>query len=79
MRSVRSSISLSLFAFPHGNGVLQLPSMTLDEAFETKQEMAEKVKDQVASSMKQFGIVVVQALMTDMQPDATVMEAMNRY
>ena len=53
--------------------------MTLDEAFETKQEMAEKVKDQVASSMKQFGIVVVQALMTDMQPDATVMEAMNRY
>jgi len=56
----------------------QLPSMTLDEAFEAKEAMAERVKTQVASSMKQFGIVVVQALMTDMQPDATVMAAMNR-
>lgn len=56
----------------------QLPSMTLDEAFEAKESMAHQVEKQVAASMKQFGIEVVKALMTDMQPDASVMAAMNR-
>jgi regulator of protease activity HflC (stomatin/prohibitin superfamily) len=53
--------------------------MTLDEAFEAKESMAHQVEKQVAASMKQFGIEVVKALMTDMQPDASVMAAMNRY
>jgi len=34
---------------------------------------------QVADSMKQFGVQVINALMTDMQPDETVMRAMNKY
>jgi len=29
--------------------------------------------------MKQFGVQVINALMTDMQPDGTVMRAMNKY
>ena len=53
--------------------------MTLDEAFESKEKMAIAVKQQVSLSMKEFGVMVIKALMTDMQPDATVMASMNRY
>jgi len=56
----------------------QIPTMTLDEAFESKEKMAIAVKQQVSLSMKEFGVVVIKALMTDMQPDATVMASMNR-
>eukprot|EP00802_Teleaulax_amphioxeia_P010734 Tamp_10763.p2 GENE.Tamp_10763~~Tamp_10763.p2 ORF type:complete len:291 (+),score=65.04 Tamp_10763:32-904(+) len=56
----------------------QIPTLTLDEAFEAKEKMASEVKDQVAKSMKDFGLIVVKALLTDMQPDATVMAAMNK-
>jgi len=52
--------------------------MTLDEAFEAKEKLATVVKQQVADSMKQFGVQVINALMTDMQPDETVMRAMNK-
>jgi regulator of protease activity HflC (stomatin/prohibitin superfamily) len=52
--------------------------MTLDEAFESKEKMAIAVKAQVSESMKEFGVIVIKALMTDMQPDATVMASMNR-
>jgi regulator of protease activity HflC (stomatin/prohibitin superfamily) len=56
----------------------QIPTMTLDEAFESKEKMAIAVKAQVSESMKEFGVIVIKALMTDMQPDATVMASMNR-
>ena len=46
---------------------IQIPTMTLDEAFECKEQMATTVKDQVANSMKGFGLLVVKALLTDMQ------------
>ena len=55
----------------------QLPSLTLDEAFESKERMAQEIKDTVTKSMNQFGLVIHQALVTDMQPDASVMAAMN--
>lgn len=56
----------------------QIPTMMLDEAFEAKEQLAAAVKEQVASSMKQFGVLVLKALMTDMQPDESVMRAMNK-
>merc|ERR1711939_116134 len=56
----------------------QIPTMTLDEAFEAKEKMAIAVKAQVSESMKEFGVMVIKALMTDMQPDASVMASMNR-
>ncbi|EKX33021.1 hypothetical protein GUITHDRAFT_156181 [Guillardia theta CCMP2712] len=56
----------------------QIPTMTLDESFEAKESMANAVKAQVASSMKPYGIEVHQALITNMQPDSTVMQAMNQ-
>ncbi|EKX40773.1 hypothetical protein GUITHDRAFT_158272 [Guillardia theta CCMP2712] len=56
----------------------QIPTMTLDESFESKESMADAVKSQVAHSMEPYGIEVHQALITNMQPDATVMAAMNK-
>lgn len=56
----------------------QVPTMTLDEAFEAKEKLAVEVKAQVAESMKIFGVEIVKALLTDMQPDHSVMAAMNR-
>ena len=56
----------------------QVPTMTLDEAFEAKEKLAESVKAQVAQSMEEYGVKIVKALMTDMQPDSSVMAAMNR-
>jgi regulator of protease activity HflC (stomatin/prohibitin superfamily) len=56
----------------------QLPTMTLDEAFVSTEQVAGHVKEVLAANLKQFGLIVVKALMTDMQPDATVMAAMNK-
>jgi regulator of protease activity HflC (stomatin/prohibitin superfamily) len=56
----------------------QLPTMTLDEAFVSTEQVAGHVKDVLSGHMKQFGLVIIKALMTDMQPDATVMAAMNK-
>jgi regulator of protease activity HflC (stomatin/prohibitin superfamily) len=56
----------------------QLPTMTLDEAFVSTEQVAGHVKEVVSANLKQFGLIVVKALMTDMQPDATVMAAMNK-
>ena len=53
--------------------------MTLDDAFEAKESIANAVMDQVSASMKTFGVQVVRALMTDMEPDAEVAKSMNRY
>ena len=61
-----------------GSACTQIPTMTLDEAFEAKEKMAIAVKAQVSESMKEFGVMVIKALMTDMQPDANVMASMNR-
>jgi regulator of protease activity HflC (stomatin/prohibitin superfamily) len=53
--------------------------MTLDDAFEAKESIANAVMDQVSASMKTFGVQVVKALVTDMEPDAEVAKSMNRY
>jgi len=54
-----------------------IPTMTLDDAFEAKESIANAVKEQVSVSMKAFGVQVVRALMTDMEPDAEVAKSMN--
>eukprot|EP00281_Chroomonas_sp_CCMP1168_P030364 CAMPEP_0206253340 /NCGR_PEP_ID=MMETSP0047_2-20121206/23099_1 /ASSEMBLY_ACC=CAM_ASM_000192 /TAXON_ID=195065 /ORGANISM="Chroomonas mesostigmatica_cf, Strain CCMP1168" /LENGTH=257 /DNA_ID=CAMNT_0053679541 /DNA_START=107 /DNA_END=877 /DNA_ORIENTATION=- len=55
-----------------------MPTMELDQAFESKEEMAEAIKQHVAGSMGQFGIIVSRCLVTDMQPDSAVLQAMNQ-
>lgn len=54
-----------------------LPNMTLDEAFESKDDMARAVKDQLEKVMDSYGYSILQSLVTDLIPDARVRDAMN--
>jgi regulator of protease activity HflC (stomatin/prohibitin superfamily) len=55
----------------------ELPKKTLDEAYEAKDDVALAVKQALQHEMKQYGFEVVQALVTDLQPDSKVMNASN--
>ncbi len=54
-----------------------VPTMALDAVFENKDEIADSVKSQLAESMDDFGYGIVKALVTDIDPDEKVKEAMN--
>jgi regulator of protease activity HflC (stomatin/prohibitin superfamily) len=55
----------------------RVPRMKLDEVFEKKDEIAVAVKDELAEVMGEFGYGIVKALVTDIDPDPKVKEAMN--
>jgi hypothetical protein len=55
----------------------ELPRKTLDEAYEAKDDVAVAVKAALQQEMARFGYEVVQALVTDLTPDAKVTTAMN--
>jgi regulator of protease activity HflC (stomatin/prohibitin superfamily) len=55
-----------------------LPTLDLDHAFESKEKMADSIKESVAKSMAHYGVMVNKALVVDMQPDASVLAAMNQ-
>eukprot|EP01062_Namystynia_karyoxenos_P066503 TRINITY_DN60429_c0_g1_i1.p1 TRINITY_DN60429_c0_g1~~TRINITY_DN60429_c0_g1_i1.p1 ORF type:complete len:307 (+),score=120.51 TRINITY_DN60429_c0_g1_i1:61-981(+) len=56
----------------------QLPTRTLDEAFAEKDAMGKACEEQLRHELAQsFGISVVRVLITDLQPCAKVMAAMN--
>jgi len=54
-----------------------LPKMELDQAFESKEEIAHSVKEHLAAEMETFGYEIVQALVTDLSPDQRVKASMN--
>lgn len=54
-----------------------LPNMTLDEAFESKDDMARAVKQQLEQVMDDYGYTILQSLVTDLIPDSRVRDAMN--
>ncbi len=54
-----------------------IPTMTLDEAFEKKVEIADDVDKIVKDAMTSYGYVVNKVLVTDILPDAKVRDAMN--
>lgn len=54
-----------------------LPQLTLDEAFEAKEEIVQAILLVVRSKMKRFGYNIHSVLITDLLPDASVMRAMN--
>lgn len=54
-----------------------LPKLDLDEAFEAKTELAHAVRDQLAAVMAEYGYQILQALVTDIDPDQKVKDAMN--
>merc|ERR1712137_1087760 len=55
----------------------QLPRMTLDEAFEKKDDISKACQDQLCTNMKDYGFQIHKALVTELQPDADVANSMN--
>jgi regulator of protease activity HflC (stomatin/prohibitin superfamily) len=54
-----------------------VPKLALDEAYLEKDQIAKAVKDELDSTMENFGFSIVRALVTDIVPDARVKTAMN--
>ncbi len=55
----------------------QVPKIKLDDVFEKKDDIAEVVKVELSHVMEGFGYGIVKTLVTDIEPDARVKEAMN--
>lgn len=64
-------------AFVYDEVRSELPTMTLDEAYENKDTMAEAVTKTLSDSVNKYGILVKKVLITDLQPDSKVQNAMN--
>jgi len=54
-----------------------VPRMELDEAFASKKEIASEVLQQLENVMKDYGYEILNALVTDLAPDARVKASMN--
>lgn len=54
-----------------------LPKMELDQAFESKQEIASAVLSQLKQTMKDYGYQILTSLVTDLSPDSRVKQSMN--
>lgn len=55
----------------------ELPNLELDSVFEAKEELALSVKNALTQTMSQYGYQILQALITDLDPDQRVKNAMN--
>jgi regulator of protease activity HflC (stomatin/prohibitin superfamily) len=56
----------------------EIPKMLLDDVFEKKDDIAFAVKRDLKEAMLNYGYDIVKALVTDIDPDASVKQAMNR-
>ena len=54
-----------------------VPRMELDQAFESKDDIAGAVLEQLQSVMKDYGYAIVNTLVTDLAPDSKVKASMN--
>mmetsp|Transcript_97573 Transcript_97573/g.271457 ORF Transcript_97573/g.271457 Transcript_97573/m.271457 type:complete len:281 (-) Transcript_97573:59-901(-) len=54
------------------------PKQTLDELFESKEELAKETKERLSSQMEDYGYSIHQVLVTDIAPDDDVKAAMNQ-
>ena len=54
-----------------------LPRMNIDDAFASKNEVADAVKNQLSTLMTEYGYEIKAALVVDLNPDQTVKNAMN--
>lgn len=55
----------------------QLPTLELDAVFEAKEDLAQAVKTALTETMSGYGYQILQALITDLDPDQRVKNAMN--
>jgi len=56
----------------------EIPKLILDEVFSNKDAVAGSIKDALEESMKGFGYSIRNSLITDLQPEISVKNAMNR-
>ncbi|WP_168035729.1 SPFH domain-containing protein [Neolewinella antarctica] len=56
----------------------EVPKMILDDVFVRKDDIANAIKSELQDAMQAYGYNIVRALVTDIDPDATVKMAMNR-
>jgi regulator of protease activity HflC (stomatin/prohibitin superfamily) len=56
----------------------EVPKMKLDDVFEKKDDIAQAIQRELKESMLDYGYDIVKALVTDIDPDTQVKEAMNR-
>lgn len=54
-----------------------VPEMDLDEVFQNKGHIAQAVQGELTSDMQQFGYQILKALVTEVEPDKKVVDAMN--
>lgn len=54
-----------------------LCNLTLDQAFESKEDIANDLKKHLTEVMSNYGINIVTALVTEMSPDVKVRNSMN--
>ena len=55
----------------------ELPNLELDAVFEAKEDLAVSVKNALSETMTQYGYQILQTLITDLDPDQRVKNAMN--
>lgn len=55
----------------------QVPKLSLDDVFSKKDDIANAIKKELTKPMENFGYGIIQALVTDINPDANVKAAMN--
>jgi regulator of protease activity HflC (stomatin/prohibitin superfamily) len=56
----------------------EVPKMKLDDVFERKDDIANAVKSELNDAMQDYGYDIIKTLVTDIDPDEQVKEAMNR-
>lgn len=56
----------------------EVPKMKIDDVFERKDDVALAVKGELEESMENYGYNIIKALVTDIDPDEQVKQAMNR-
>lgn len=56
----------------------EVPKMKLDDVFVKKDDIALAVKAELNDAMRDYGFDIIKTLVTDIDPDAQVKEAMNR-
>lgn len=55
-----------------------LPTLDLDEAYSAKEHMVQSILTSVKASMQPFGFHISNVLVTDLQPERSVLDAMNQ-
>lgn len=56
----------------------EVPKMKLDDVFERKDDIALAIRRELEDAMEDYGYGIVKALVTDIDPDQSVKQAMNR-